>query len=71
MELYEKIKKERVKRKISQNEIAKHLNITISGYSMKETGKRAITTRDLETISEVLNVSPSIFFENKIHVKWN
>lgn len=71
MELYEKIKTVRKIKGISQLVVSNKLNITVQSYSMKETGKRPITTSELENICEVLGVSPTIFFEEEFHVKWN
>lgn len=71
MELYEKIKSVRNVRGIPQIIVAKRLGITVQGYSMKENGRRTISTDDLVTIAKALDVSPSIFFDENIHEKWN
>lgn len=71
MELNEKIKMLRKSKGVSQTFIAFELGITTSGYNMKETGKRPITTGELEIISKALGVSASIFFDDKFHVKLN
>ncbi len=71
MKLHEKIKELRRSKGISQTYVAKKLNITVSGYSMKETGKRSITTNELEEIAKALEVSASIFFKDEFHVKCN
>ncbi|GGE47990.1 hypothetical protein GCM10011391_28470 [Pullulanibacillus camelliae] len=71
MELHEKIKAFRKSKGISQTFVAKALNLSVSGYNMKESGKRPITTSELQKISSVLGVSASIFFEEKFHVKLN
>lgn len=71
MLLHEKIRAVRRARGIGQNTIAKELNITVQSYSMKETGKRPITTNELEIISDVLGVSASNFFENEFNLKLN
>lgn len=56
---------------ISQTYVAKKLKISVSGYSMKESGKRPINTDELEVIAEALGVSASIFFNDEFHVKLN
>jgi transcriptional regulator with XRE-family HTH domain len=69
MLLHEKIRAVRKAKNIGQFLIAQKLNITVQSYSMKETGKRPITTNELELISAVLEVSPSNFFEDEFNVK--
>lgn len=69
MELHEMIKRFRKERGISQIYIANKLNISTSGYSMKESGKRPINTNELIMICDALGISPAIFFEENIHVK--
>ncbi|WP_313428152.1 helix-turn-helix domain-containing protein [Siminovitchia terrae] len=71
MQLHEKIRQYRKSKGISQTFIAKKLKITVSGYNMKESGKRPITIDELEKIAKVLGVSASIFFNNEFHVKCN
>ncbi|KYD03485.1 hypothetical protein B4102_3403 [Heyndrickxia sporothermodurans] len=71
MELNEKIKAIRKAKNIGQSEIANKLNLTVQSYSMKETGKRPITTKELEIISETLGVPATIFFEQNFNVKFN
>jgi transcriptional regulator with XRE-family HTH domain len=71
MELYEKIRLLRQSKGISQIHIARKMGLTASGYNMKELGKRPINTKELEVIAKELNVSPSIFFDDKFHVKLN
>ncbi|MGY6209883.1 helix-turn-helix domain-containing protein [Cytobacillus firmus] len=63
MKLHEKIRAVRKAKNISQIVISNKLNITVQSYSMKETGKRPITTNELEIISNILGVSPSNFFD--------
>lgn len=69
MKLYEKIKEIRKSKGVSQTFVAKKLNISVSGYSMKESGKRPITTSELEEIANALEVPATIFFEQEFHVK--
>ncbi|MCU1804787.1 helix-turn-helix domain-containing protein [Cytobacillus firmus] len=71
MKLHEKIRAVRKAKNISQIVISNKLNITVQSYSMKETGKRPITTNELEIISNTLGVSPSYFFENEFNIKLN
>jgi transcriptional regulator with XRE-family HTH domain len=71
MQLHEKIRLIRRAKDISQIVIANKLNITVQSYSMKETGKRPITTNELEIISEALNFPTSNFFEENFNVKLN
>jgi transcriptional regulator with XRE-family HTH domain len=71
MKLHEKIRAVRKAKNISQIVISNKLNITVQSYSMKETGKRPITTNELEIISNILGVSPSNFFEKELNIKLN
>jgi len=71
MKLHERIRNYRKSKGVSQTFIAKELNISVSGYSMKESGKRPINTDELQIIAKSLGVSASVFFEENIHVKWN
>ncbi|KML36370.1 helix-turn-helix domain-containing protein [Cytobacillus firmus] len=71
MKLHEKIRAVRKAKNISQIVISNKLNITVQSYSMKETGKRPITTNELEIISNTLGVSPSYFFEKEFNIKLN
>lgn len=71
MQLYERIRNLRKSKGISQTYLAKELNITVSGYNMKELGKRPITTDELQVIATALGVSASFFFDSEFHVKCN
>lgn len=71
MKLNERIRVFRKSKGISQTHMAKELKISVSGYNMKELGKRPITTTELEEIAKVLGVSASIFFEENVHVECN
>lgn len=71
MEIHEKIKKLRDSKGVSQTFIANKLSITVSGYNMKEHGKRPISIKELERIAIILNVPTSYFFDELIHVKCN
>ena len=69
MEIHEKVSELRSSKGVSQTFIASKLDITVSGYNMKERGKRPISIKELEQISKVLGVETSYFFENRVHVK--
>ncbi len=69
MEINEKVKVLRDSKGISQTFMAKKMNITVSGYNMKEHGKRPISIKELEQISELLDVKVSYFFEERFHVE--
>lgn len=70
MQIHEKIKVVRKEKGISQTFIANKLNMSVSGYSMKESGRRPITINELEIIADALGVPATIFFEKEFHVKW-
>lgn len=71
LKVNEKIKTVRKEKGISQLYLSKRLSMSISSYNMKENGRRPITIDELENISAILDVSPSIFFDKQIHVKLN
>ncbi|MBB6446513.1 helix-turn-helix domain-containing protein [Bacillus benzoevorans] len=71
MQLHEKIRSCRKSKGLSQTYMAKKLKMSISGYNMKELGKRPINTDELQEIAKILGVSASIFFDEKFHVEWN
>lgn len=58
-----KIKNLRKQRNMNQAIIANALGITVQAYSMKEMGKRPITTNEVLIISRVLEVPVGNFFE--------
>lgn len=60
--LHKKIKEVRTAKNIKQVVIANALGITVQAYSMKEGGKRPITTAELELIAAKLDVPVSTFF---------
>lgn len=66
--LHEKIKEIRIAKNVKQVVIAKALGITVQAYSMKEGGKRPITTVELELIAAELDVPVSTFFEHELNV---
>lgn len=69
MKINEKVRALRKSKGVSQTHMARELNMSISGYNMKELGKRPITANELDKIAKVLGESASIFFDNKFHVK--
>ncbi|MED1607790.1 helix-turn-helix transcriptional regulator [Cytobacillus kochii] len=71
MNLNEKIRAVRKAKNVNQSLIANALHISVQSYSMKETGKRPITTRELELIAQALEMPISNFFENEFNVKFN
>jgi transcriptional regulator with XRE-family HTH domain len=62
MELNNKIKTIRESKHINQAVVASELNITVQAYSMKEMGKRRITTDELVVIAKVLREPIAKFF---------
>lgn len=52
-----KIKSIRKEKNINQSIVADALGITVQAYSMKEMGRRPITTDELQIISQALKVS--------------
>lgn len=59
-----KIKSIRKEKNINQARIANALGITVQAYSMKEMGRRPITTDELQVISQTLKVPVIKFFKN-------
>lgn len=59
-----KIKKIRKDKNINQAIIAGALGITVQAYSMKEMGRRPITTDELQIISRALKVPVINFFKD-------
>lgn len=57
-----KIKQLRKKRGLSQEIIGAKLGLTRAGFSLKELGKRPITTDELEIIATMLGVTPTYFY---------
>ena len=52
----ERIQEERIKRKLNYNDMAKLLNITVSGYIYKEHGHRAFKLEEICEISKHFNI---------------
>ena len=59
-----KIKSIRKEKNINQAIIADALGITVQAYSMKEMGRRPITTDELQIISQALKVPVINFFKD-------
>lgn len=53
----------RVQRKISQSELGEELGITFQQIQKYESGKNRISAAQLYRISEILQVSPMVFFD--------
>lgn len=53
-----RIKKERIKQKLKQEELADKLNISVAFMSRVERGRSQINLKRLTQIAEILNVSP-------------
>ncbi|WP_374724119.1 helix-turn-helix domain-containing protein [Calidifontibacillus erzurumensis] len=58
-----KIRELRLKQKKTITFMADKLYMTPAGYSLKEAGKRKITTDELEKIASALDVTPKYFYE--------
>lgn len=63
MRLNQKIREVRLAKNMKQAELAKNLGITVQSYSMKEAGRRPITTDELQIIANTLNISVGDLFE--------
>ena len=69
--MYElKIKDTRLKKGVTQKEVAEVLNISINYYSELESGKYPIKLNALYTIGQVLNVCMKDLFECNCKNKW-
>ncbi|GIN99051.1 hypothetical protein J6TS1_49210 [Siminovitchia terrae] len=63
--LHERVREIRRSKNVKQAVIANTLGITVQAYSMKERGRRPITTVELESIAAVLDVPVSLFFREE------
>ncbi|GIN93820.1 hypothetical protein J22TS1_48710 [Siminovitchia terrae] len=63
--LHERVREIRRSKNVKQAVIANTLGITVQAYSMKERGRRPITTVELELIAAVLDVPVSLFFREE------
>jgi len=61
------LKAERVRKQLTQKEMAKKLKITEATYCQKENGTRKFTLNDAKVVSSILSLSPQkicdIFFD--------
>ena len=57
MKICEILKAERMKRKMTQEEVAQYLNIGRVAYTLYETGKNIPTTESILKLAELYNVS--------------
>lgn len=69
MEVHEKVNQLRESKGVSQTFMAKQMELSVSGYNMKEHGKRRFSIEELIKVSNILGVQISYFFEDSIHVK--
>ena len=60
-----RIKAARLKKGLSQSEIAKRLNLTRQAYNVYETGKTYPRTEKLEQLAEIFDVPISYFYEKE------
>jgi transcriptional regulator with XRE-family HTH domain len=65
MELFQKIKKIRQAKGVTQTFVATETGMTISNYNMKENGKRTITALELESIAKAIGEPVGVFFDEK------
>jgi putative transcriptional regulator len=69
------LKSARIKRGLTQVDIAEKMNISSITYSLKERGKRDFTINEVSNIIKILNLSlleiNAIFFDNQLIVKEN
>ncbi len=60
-----KVKEVRSKHNFTKSEVAKYLNLTLNGYSMKERGKRKFTLDEAKMLSDLFDISiEELFFYN-------
>ncbi len=60
-----KVKKLRIKEKLTQDKLAEKLNLQTQTITFIETGRSFISCEVLERLSNFFNVVPSYFFEEK------
>ena len=64
---YNRLKAERVARGLKVKDLADELEISVFAYYKKESGKTAITVKDLSIISSKLGIKDlNIFFDLKV-----
>jgi len=55
--------------KITQEEAARHLGISLTAYNRKENGKAKFYADELWKLAQLFGVSINIFFDRKCHNK--
>lgn len=68
VEILKQIRKEK---RVGQKELADALNLSIGAYSQLENGQTKMTIEKAEIISNVLDISPMIFFTEQLQNNWN
>ncbi|WP_028589465.1 helix-turn-helix domain-containing protein [Paenibacillus massiliensis] len=63
------VKAARVMAKLTQQQVADKLGLSLTGYKRKESGISKFYVDEIVTISEIFNVPVEIFFEVKCHKK--
>lgn len=71
MEVHEKVNQLREAKGVSQTFMAKQMRLSVSGYNMKEHGKRRFSIEEIVEVSNILGVQTSYFFEDSFHLKCN
>lgn len=61
------VKAARVNVKMSQDEVAQALNMSLNGYKRKENGQRRFYADELAKLSKLFGVSMLNFFEAQCH----
>lgn len=57
------LKSERVRKEITQEELAKKLEISYSAYVSKENGRTEFTREEIKNLKEILNLSDERLIE--------
>ena len=61
----EKLKTIRMSKGLSQEDLAKHIHVTASGYNRREKGHQKILREEWEQLANALNVEVSEIFESE------
>lgn len=67
MSINEKVKEIRASLGLSQSQMADLLNLSTSGYCLKERGLRDFKFQELAVLAIKLNISPTVFFDIEIN----
>lgn len=62
--MYKRIKELRIKNNFTQKNIAKKLNVSITSYSLYESGKRNVPIKILIKLANIYNTSIDFIVEN-------